>query len=58
MWDEIGGPEWRALPVGRMFADRYPGYTCRDWPQHIPEVMAGDGDKCCWEEAASGDLGP
>ena len=35
-------------PVGRSFAERFPGFTCRDWPQNIPEVMAKGVGLCCW----------
>jgi hypothetical protein len=39
---------WRDAPVGRMFAVRFPGYDCKDWPQNIPnpETLGG---LCCWE---------
>lgn len=41
-WDE----NWQEAPVGQWFARVYPGYTCADWPQNIPEVRGG---LCCWE---------
>lgn len=43
--------EWRYSPIGDWFAANYPGYTCKDWPQNIPEVMASTAGKCCWNEA-------
>ncbi len=33
-------------PVGKYFAEFYPGYTCRDWPQNIPEAP----NQCCWAD--------
>lgn len=48
VWDQMPFPEWETAPVGRFFARLYPGFTCRDWPQNIPEAMAGTG-RCCWE---------
>lgn len=48
IWDELGGPEWQNAPVGRMFAERWPGYTCIDWPQNIPEVMELGIGLCCY----------
>jgi len=49
--------EWADAPIGRWFADRYPGYECKDWPQNIPEAMALSG-RCCWNtEVSLGDLG-
>lgn len=51
VWDEMGGPAWQNAPVGRWYADAYPGFTCIDWPQNIPEVMAGGIGLCCWQGA-------
>jgi len=49
VWDaQLGNPVWESAPVGRWFAARYPGFECRDWPQNIPEVMAGTARVCCW----------
>ncbi len=31
-------------PVGRYFAEFYPGFTCRDWPQNIPAAP----NQCCF----------
>lgn len=45
--------EWVDAPVGRWFADRYPGFECGDWPQNIPEVMARGAGLCCWNEEVS-----
>ena len=51
---------WRNAPVGQWFAETYPGYTCADWPQNIPEVMereAGPFYTCCWGRGNYGDVG-
>ena len=53
IWNEMPSPEWDAAPVGQFFARNHPGFTCRDWPQNIPEVMeaaktAGPFFACCW----------
>ena len=53
VWDEMDTDGWQAAPVGVWFAENYPGYTCKDWPQNIPEVMAqaetaGPFYVCCW----------
>ena len=52
LWDGqmIGNPVWDELPVGKWFAEKYPGYDCRDWPQNIPEVMKVGVGLCCWQE--------
>lgn len=39
-------PEWVSSPAGQFYARLYPGYTCADWPQNIPNVRGG---VCCWE---------
>lgn len=57
LWDEMPTPEWENAPVGQWFAETRPGYTCRDWPQNIPEVMAEGVGLCCWQEVADGNLG-
>lgn len=44
IFDQMPTPEWEEAPVGRYFARHYPGYTCRDWPQNIPEAP----NQCCW----------
>lgn len=65
LYDEWGtlskNPEWRDAPVGRWFAETYPGYDCGDWPQNIPEVMAAAPDAgpfyvCCWGRGNNGDV--
>ena len=48
VWDTQGSPEWQAAPVGRWFAKRHPGKTCKDWPQRLPGVMALGVGLCCW----------
>lgn len=48
VWDRMNEPVWTESPVGRLFAERYPGYDCKDWPQNIPEVMAKGRGLCCW----------
>jgi hypothetical protein len=53
IFEEQPTPEWEAAPVGRWFAESYPGFNCRDWPQNIPKVMAkadltGPFGLCCW----------
>ena len=50
IWDEMSGPVWDESPIGQMYRRAFPsqGYTCRDWPQNIPEVMAKDIGLCCW----------
>lgn len=58
----VGNPEWAAAPVGKWFAENYPGYTCADWPQNIPEVMAaaptaGPFYVCCWGRGNDGHVG-
>lgn len=40
--------EWRSAPVGQRFAEKNPGYDCKDWPQNIPEVMATGIGLCCY----------
>jgi hypothetical protein len=53
LYDQWGAlrdnPEWVAAPIGHWFADRYPGYECKDWPQNIPEVMDVGIGLCCWK---------
>ena len=40
---------WTDSPIGRYFADRFPGFGCGDYPQNIPEVMSSaDAGKCCY----------
>lgn len=41
---------WERSPVGRFFADQYPGFDCADWPQNIPEAMNAGRGLCCWRE--------
>ena len=50
VWDEMDTPEWRTSPIGTRFEEVHPGqnYTCRDWPQKIPEVMGSDVGLCCF----------
>ena len=55
-------PDWRDAPVGRFFAEKYPGFECGDWPQNIPEVMAaaataGPFYACCWGRGNDGNVG-
>jgi hypothetical protein len=55
IWDDIGGSVWQTAPVGGVYARRYPGFTCHDWPQNIPEVMnaakgLGPYALCCWSK--------
>ena len=47
VWDKMDGVKWKNAPVGLMFAERWPGYNCKDWPQNIPEVMAVGIGLCC-----------
>jgi hypothetical protein len=55
IWDDIGGEAWQNAPVGARFARVNPGFTCKDWPQNIPEVMAEGIGLCCWRD--NGDMG-
>ena len=55
MWNKMNTGKWRSSPVGLWMAVRYPGFTCRDWPQNIPEVLAevesgrvSPAAVCCW----------
>lgn len=48
IWDQMDTPRWRRSKVGKWMGERYPGYTCRDWPQNIPEVMDAGIGLCCW----------
>jgi len=53
IFEEQPTPEWEEAPVGKWFAENYPGFNCRDWPQNIPEVMEeakemGPFYICCW----------
>lgn len=58
VWGEFDNPVWLESRVGRWFADGYPGFTCADWPQNIPEAMSSTSGKCCWQEVVPlGDLG-
>ena len=41
-------PGYDESPVGQYFAEWYPGFTCRDWPQNIPAVMTKGVGLCCW----------
>ena len=50
IWDQMNSDIWRNAPVGVWMTERYPGYTCHDWPQNIPEVMANARNLCCWNE--------
>lgn len=50
IWDQMDTDEWWTSPMGRQFAEESPGYTCRDWPQNIPQVMATGIGLCCWAE--------
>ncbi len=52
IWTGMSGPVWDHSPIGRMYAARHPGknYTCRDWPQDIPAVMAAGVGLCCWSD--------
>lgn len=44
---------WVESPIGVWFAANHPGFTCPDWPQNLPDVMAHPTvGKCCFEEAA------
>ena len=60
VWGEWDTDKYRNSPVGRSLAEHHPGYTCQDWPQNIPEVMAvpsGPFALCCWGRGNRGDLG-
>lgn len=47
-WDE---PTYQASAAAAWFAERYPGYTCADWPQNIPELAGRSGPgMCCWKD--------
>lgn len=48
IWDRLGDQEWQNAPIGQLFARAWPGYTCIDWPQNIPEVMASPVGNCCY----------
>ncbi len=53
IWTGMDTPQWKNAPVGQWFAEFHPGFTCHDWPQNIPEVMAkadvtGPFGLCCW----------
>ena len=53
VWDKMDTGRWRNSPVGQWFEEHHPGYTCRDWPQNIPELMQrepemGPFSLCCW----------
>lgn len=50
VWDKMGTVRWKRSPVGRWFADNYPGFNCSDWPQNIPTVMADGVGLCCWSD--------
>lgn len=53
-WGDLhDNTEWADAPVGRWFAEKYPGFDCGDWPQDIPKVKAqavtaGPFFECCW----------
>jgi hypothetical protein len=53
-WGSLSdNPEWTRAPVGQWFAETYPGFDCKDWPQNLPAVMAkaditGPFGLCCW----------
>lgn len=48
-WGRLSSnPEWVDAPVGRWFAETYPGFDCGDWPQRIPNVRGG---LCCYGNA-------
>lgn len=49
VWNEMPFPRWREAPVGQMFSGDWEGYTCRDWPQNIPDVMENGSGLCCWQ---------
>lgn len=58
VWGNWDG-RWHEAPVGRWFAETYPGFDCGDWPQNIPEVMAaaptaGPFYACCWGRGNDG----
>ena len=55
IWDNMKGSSWKSSPVGLWFRENYPGKTCRDWPQNIPEVMERGVGLCCWSNR--GDVG-
>ena len=48
IWDKMSGPVWDESPIGKTFAKDHPGFTCRDWPQNIPKVMARGVGLCCY----------
>ena len=43
-WDEACSDAGWVAEVGPIFARRWPGYHCGDWPQNIPTVRVG----CCY----------
>lgn len=46
-WDSV---EYLETAAAAWFEASWPGrgYTCADWPQNIPEVMAEGIGLCCW----------
>ncbi len=48
LWGKMDSPQYKRSKAGKYFAERYPGFTCEDWPQNIPEVMAAGVGLCCW----------
>lgn len=49
-WEAVhADPKYLASPVGRHFAETFPGFGCGDFPQRIPAVMNDPAmGKCCW----------
>lgn len=51
LWGKMSGPRWERSLAGKWFAERFPGYTCEDWPQNIPELQGKSGPGlCCWKD--------
>lgn len=49
LWGKMSGPRWERSKAGQWYAKFHPGFTCEDWPQNIPAVMADPNvGKCCW----------
>lgn len=47
-WDE---EPYKSSEAAAFYERSWPGrgYTCADWPQNIPEVMAEGIGLCCWQ---------
>lgn len=49
IWDQIPSEFYLTTRAGRYMEERWPGYTCKDWPQNIPSEMASGIGLCCWQ---------